>query len=228
MSALAFASRSGASRPQESETAVPLGEDRLSAQPSSSLASEASHGSRPSSRTVAGGDPVCPCCGAAVDPLAVLVDPDRQIVVCAGRSVRLTGMELTLVQALAGAFPRTLSREALVTALYPNPADAAGDKIVDVLVSKVRRKLDPLGLVITTQWGVGYTLERPAADIDPSRLRGDRFAASRNVAASTDAAGHAAIADLRARGFRIADIARILKLTYRSVELALGETGRRQ
>lgn len=167
--------------------------------------------------------PVCPCCGAAVEPLALMIDDDRGLVAHRGRSAQVTPAQMRIVRALVDAFPRTLTREALLEALYPHPADAAADKIVDVQIAKIRRKLDPLGLVITTQWGVGYAMERPAGTIDPGRLRQARFAASRKVAATTGAAGHAAIADLRARGFRIADIARILKLTYRAVERALAE-----
>ena len=51
------------------------------------------------------------------------------------------------------------SKEAIVAALYlDRGADSAEPKIVDVFICKIRRKLRPFGVEITTLWGAGFAL----------------------------------------------------------------------
>jgi two-component system, cell cycle response regulator CtrA len=80
----------------------------------------------------------------------------------AGRFATLTAHETTLFNALAAASGRTVTKAALMAALYPVEADEADIKIVDVFVCKLRAKLKPLGLDIQTIWGRGYRFVAPA------------------------------------------------------------------
>lgn len=52
------------------------------------------------------------------------------------------------------------TRDAIWTVLYGADPDGgpASDKIIDVLILKIRRKIEPLGYQIETQWGHGYRL----------------------------------------------------------------------
>jgi two-component system cell cycle response regulator CtrA len=55
------------------------------------------------------------------------------------------------------------TKDMIMTALYGHRLDAddtVGDKIVDVFVCKLRRKIKGLGIFIETQRGVGYFLSR--------------------------------------------------------------------
>lgn len=76
-------------------------------------------------------------------------------------SYDLTHQEATLLAALLRRPDQTkASLHAIVCA---DDADAATHpKIVDVLVCRIRRKLRPHGLEITTLWGRGLRLEMPA------------------------------------------------------------------
>lgn len=53
-----------------------------------------------------------------------------------------------------------VSRERLLSNLYLVEADEADIKIIDVFVCKIRKKLRPLGVEISTAWGRGYRLVR--------------------------------------------------------------------
>ncbi|WP_018701422.1 winged helix-turn-helix domain-containing protein [Amorphus coralli] len=52
------------------------------------------------------------------------------------------------------------SKPAIVAALYAHrPDDQPDDKVIDVFVYKMRRKLLPFGIEIRTLWGRGYHLD---------------------------------------------------------------------
>lgn len=66
----------------------------------------------------------------------------------------LTICESRLVQALMSAGENGLSKDGLFRAVYFDQLDQPTNKIVDVWICKVRRKLGPA--CITTIWGWGY------------------------------------------------------------------------
>lgn len=76
--------------------------------------------------------------------------------------------EAPVVMGLTGAESRLLgvlmkrdlvTKDAAMTALYVDRAnDPPHDKIIDVFICKMRRKLDPYGVRIETLWGRGYRL----------------------------------------------------------------------
>lgn len=84
------------------------------------------------------------------------------MVIVNDKFITLTSQEMTLLERLAEIFPRLLSRESAVDYLYQlDPDGQAEAKIIDVLICKIRRKVEPLGLRIDTQWGKGYALASP-------------------------------------------------------------------
>jgi two-component system cell cycle response regulator CtrA len=83
---------------------------------------------------------------------------------------RLTAAETRVMMALAA---RELATEAhVMSALYglrPD-GDTAEEKIVDVFICKIRKKVAPFGVRIETVWGRGWTLDaQTRARLRPAR-----------------------------------------------------------
>ena len=74
----------------------------------------------------------------------------------------LTGQEGRLFRFLVSR--DVLTKDAALTCLYSHrpDGDEAEAKIVDVLIYKLRRKLKPFGIAISTQWGIGYFMTNEA------------------------------------------------------------------
>ncbi|WP_029002758.1 winged helix-turn-helix domain-containing protein [Azorhizobium doebereinerae] len=71
----------------------------------------------------------------------------------------LTKAEVVVMGALTARDMAT--KDFLMAALYHNDGrDAANEKIVDVFICKIRKKVAPFGVVITTVWGQGYSLDK--------------------------------------------------------------------
>lgn len=105
------------------------------------------------------GEPMtCPCCRQALLHSAELIVDDSGILVRNGRFAALTRMEFALFNALNAAQPRIRSKEQLLNDLYGLQIEEPEIKIIDVLVCKVRKKLQPLGVEVQTVWASGYRL----------------------------------------------------------------------
>ncbi len=88
------------------------------------------------------------------------IDLDNQQARAGGRALALTVKEYDLLDALAQARGRILSRDELLDRLYPAPG-GPGPRIIEVFLSKLRRKLVRAGghgVRIETVWGSGYRL----------------------------------------------------------------------
>jgi hypothetical protein len=76
----------------------------------------------------------------------------------------LTGKESQLLAALVNRSPA--SKEYLFTVLYGlEPNGGPDPKILDVMIHKMRVKLDPHQITIETNWGTGYSLGREALEM---------------------------------------------------------------
>lgn len=78
------------------------------------------------------------------------------------RNWRLTPKEIMLLLALRRASPGILTKEQCIIALYGVIDDAIPDqKIIDVFICKIRRKLmeAQARIEVTTVWGRGYQLD---------------------------------------------------------------------
>lgn len=105
--------------------------------------------------------PTCPLCGSFIhDDGRVLVDLDAGLIVVGHQVAHLTRLELNMFSALWRNRPRTLSKEVLLTASVEAGRDDDREiKLVDVVIHKLRKKLEPLGVTIRTAWGEGYRME---------------------------------------------------------------------
>lgn len=162
----------------------------------------------------------CPCCGGAVSPLDLILDEKTRTIVYAGQIARLTGKQFQFFRTLLDAFPRVLSRNDLVEALYSAEGDPPGSKLFDVMACKIRPKIEPLGLTITTQWGIGYRIELDEEG-KAALLRARRFEDSRKRRIQFDGPDLPLISVYRQQGYPITDIARRLNLTFRAVTAGL-------
>lgn len=98
--------------------------------------------------------------GAATTTLALgpyRLDLDRQQVACDGVAVELTAFEFKLLDYLARHRERVVSKQELGDYLYPHEDDRDSN-VLEVLIGRLRRKLDPAGrwAPIQTVRGRGY------------------------------------------------------------------------
>ena len=90
------------------------------------------------------------------------IDLDRRAVQRLGQPVELTGTEFELLLLLARAPQRVFSRDEILNQLRGREADLY-TRVVDLLVSRLRRKLEPLACIKTLR-NAGYALAlAPAA-----------------------------------------------------------------
>jgi DNA-binding response OmpR family regulator len=91
----------------------------------------------------------------------LVVDPERLVVTIAEQPIDLTPLEFKLLWALTEHRGRAMSRDVIYQRVWG--ADRGhGDRSVDVLVRRLRRKVDEIGgtyTYIQTQHGVGYRFE---------------------------------------------------------------------
>jgi DNA-binding response OmpR family regulator len=88
----------------------------------------------------------------------VEVDLVNQNVKVKGKDVELTAMELKLLMMLALKSNRILSKTYIEQSLY-GWEGSPDSNVIEVLISRLRKKLDPEGKYIKTVKGLGYTLK---------------------------------------------------------------------
>ncbi len=86
----------------------------------------------------------------------LVIDTVRREVKCEGRPVELTGTEYELLLLLAREPQRVWTRDEILSRLRGKEAEELFTRAVDILVSRLRRKLEPLQ-VIKTLRNAGYT-----------------------------------------------------------------------
>lgn len=89
--------------------------------------------------------------------------PRRELLAPSGASIELTGAEFDLLIALLDHAQRVIARERLIELSRTRLGDSS-DRSIDVLVSRLRRKLSSAGkeAPIITVRGIGYMLNVPA------------------------------------------------------------------
>ena len=85
----------------------------------------------------------------------LLIDPARRSVQLDGRALELTGTEYELLLMLAAVPGRVFSRDDILTRLRGHAAEDIQSRAVDLLVSRLRRKLEPLDAIHTLR-NAGY------------------------------------------------------------------------
>ena len=94
-----------------------------------------------------------------IGPLTV--DPRSRSAVLDGKTLGLTPKEFELLHLLVANPGRAFSREFLIERVWDGAFDGF-DRAVDTHVTRLRRKLGPMGECVVTVWGVGYRFVRPA------------------------------------------------------------------
>ncbi|MBO6893940.1 MAG: response regulator transcription factor [Roseibium sp.] len=79
-----------------------------------------------------------------------------------GRTLDFPRRELALLAALAQAHGRTVSKGSLLDQLY-GAGSETDDKVIEVYVSRLRKRLSPYGVNIVVQRGLGYSLDTAKA-----------------------------------------------------------------
>ncbi|HEY6356249.1 MAG TPA: response regulator transcription factor [Burkholderiaceae bacterium] len=84
------------------------------------------------------------------------IDLDRRTVQCQGEAIELTSTEFDLLVMLAQAPAKVFSRDDILEKLRGQSAEDIHTRAVDILVSRLRRKLEPLDCIKTLR-NAGYT-----------------------------------------------------------------------
>lgn len=118
----------------------------------------------PAMTAPAGHGALCSACGQAIPEYGgITADADRLEVRHGGRGARLTPQIFEVFRFLLNKRGRLARKESLLDWLFQlkPECDWPEDKIADVLVCKLRKALEPIGLEIETVWGVGWYLAEP-------------------------------------------------------------------
>jgi two-component system, OmpR family, response regulator len=84
------------------------------------------------------------------------IDLDRRSVMRSGETIELTSTEFELLALLAAAPHKVFSRDDILEKLRGRSAEDIHSRAVDILVSRLRRKLEPLDCIHTLR-NAGYT-----------------------------------------------------------------------
>jgi OmpR family response regulator RpaB len=93
------------------------------------------------------------------------IDLDRRQVARQGQAIDLTGTEFELLALLAAAPLKVFSRDEILERLRGRAAEDIHSRAVDILVSRLRRKLDPLDCIRTLRHA-GYLFAGVRAGTD--------------------------------------------------------------
>lgn len=103
------------------------------------------------------------CCAKCGRPFAGReqhgVTLDLNAVTFRGQSARLELRESELLSVLLEATPAFVRRERLYMRVWADQTESS--RVLDVYIHKLRKKIQPLGLVIGTARGIGYKLVLP-------------------------------------------------------------------
>ncbi len=78
-----------------------------------------------------------------------------------GDALDLSAREVALLEALLLSTGRVVSKDQLADRLY-GVSDEVGPNAIEVFVHRLRRKIEPAGVVIRTIRGLGYLVEKPS------------------------------------------------------------------
>lgn len=101
---------------------------------------------------------VCPSCGQKVEAKLRLGYPSPVTITYKGKMAKVRKTEHKFVQALD--CKRTISKVQLLNKVY-GAAHNKCENIIEVYISMLRPKLEPLGLKIIYERGIGYRLYFP-------------------------------------------------------------------
>jgi len=104
----------------------------------------------------------CPCCGSSIAMGEVVLDRQQGVVVFGGIPARLSPHQTSVVAELLRAWPNAVSSDALIFAMYSGVDEPQeSQKVLHIVICKLRPLLKPLGLSISTIQARGYKLSIP-------------------------------------------------------------------
>jgi two-component system, OmpR family, response regulator len=80
-----------------------------------------------------------------------------------GEALDLSAREVALLEALLLSSGRVVSKDQLADRLY-GVSDEVGPNAIEVFVHRLRRKIEPAGVLIRTIRGLGYLVEKPTVE----------------------------------------------------------------
>ncbi len=108
---------------------------------------------------------LCPTCGATLKKQnRIMVDLDFNIAIIDGVAIKFTASEAVIMHSLAARAPRVVEHWLLMDHVYGLEIDQPQQKIIDVFIFKIRRKLKETDFRIRTVWGKGYYLIRASSE----------------------------------------------------------------
>lgn len=105
----------------------------------------------------------CPTCGSPIVADHFSFDVDSGVVVARGQFVNLPRREADILMFLLERRGKTVRKGAIFQALYTFDEATENENVVESHVSKLRKKIEPLGLIINSERFKGYTLTMGAS-----------------------------------------------------------------
>ncbi|NSZ06437.1 winged helix-turn-helix transcriptional regulator [Agrobacterium tumefaciens] len=100
----------------------------------------------------------CPTCGARLKPDHFSFDAESGLVVSGGRFALLPRREMQIFEFLLERRNRVVTRAALFQEVYRRDDEPEDEAVIETHVSKLRKKLVPLGIGISSERFKGYQL----------------------------------------------------------------------
>lgn len=104
----------------------------------------------------------CPTCGAPIGRDHFSFDAESGLVVAGGTFVHLVRRETQILEVLLDRRGRSVSKSFLFREVYRLEDEPENETVIESHVSKLRKKLLPLGLVISSERFRGYQLNMEA------------------------------------------------------------------
>lgn len=103
----------------------------------------------------------CHCCGHELPKSGILLDERNRVLSFKGKSERFVPKEWGVIMHLARRPNIAFTREQLFDAVYADyqVCDWPEIKIIDVFISRARKKLEGTGVVICTNWRHGWYID---------------------------------------------------------------------
>ncbi|HPH53835.1 MAG: response regulator transcription factor [Bacteroidales bacterium] len=90
--------------------------------------------------------------------IVLTIDAEQKAAFADGHDLKLTKLEFEVLRLLVSNSPKVFSREQIISAVWPSDVIVT-DRTVDVNITRLRRKLGPLGSCVKTRIGYGYSFE---------------------------------------------------------------------
>jgi DNA-binding response OmpR family regulator len=100
----------------------------------------------------------CPTCGQQLPPEHFSFEPESGLLVAGEKFVRLPRRESDVLEYLLARRGRMIAKSTIFEALYRFDDEPETENVLESHVSKLRKKVAPLGISITSERFKGYCL----------------------------------------------------------------------